>query len=47
MSKDNREFLSDELTFEHILNSCCKAWNEFTSTVGAVRQLCTREWAKN
>lgn len=33
-------------SYEHILESCCDAWNAFTSKVGAVRQLCTREWAK-
>jgi transposase len=32
-------------SYEHILESCCEAWNAFTSTVGAVRQLCTRSWA--
>lgn len=34
-------------SYEHILKSCCDAWNTFTSTVGAVRQLCTRAWAIN
>ena len=33
-------------SYEHILDSCCDAWNAFCSTVGAVRQLCMREWAK-
>jgi transposase len=33
-------------SYEHILDSCCEAWNAFTSTAGAVRQLCTREWAR-
>lgn len=32
-------------SYEHILESCCEAWNAFTSTAGAVRQLCTRAWA--
>lgn len=32
-------------SYEHILDSCCEAWNAFTSMAGAVRQLCTREWA--
>ena len=32
-------------SYEHILESCCDAWNDFTSTVAAVRQLCSREWA--
>jgi transposase len=31
-------------SYEHILDSCCDAWNAFTSTAGAVRQLCLREW---
>lgn len=30
---------------EHILESCCEAWNTFTSRAGAIRQLCSREWA--
>jgi transposase len=33
-------------SYEHILECCCKAWNSFTEQVGAVCQLCTREWAK-
>lgn len=33
-------------SYEDILNSCCEAWNAFTSQAGAVCQLCTREWAK-
>lgn len=32
-------------SYEHILESCCEAWNSFTSAAGAVRQLCTRSWA--
>lgn len=32
-------------SYEHILDSCCKAWSAFTSQVGAVRQLCRRGWA--
>ena len=39
----NRSFDS----YEHILDSCCDAWNAFTSQVGAVRQLCSREWAQS
>lgn len=31
-------------SYEHILESCCNAWNAFTSTAGAVQQLCVREW---
>jgi len=34
-------------SYEHILECCCEAWNAFTSVAGAVRQLCTREWAKS
>ena len=34
-------------SYDHILESCCEAWNAFTSTAGAVRQLCSTEWAKN
>lgn len=34
-------------SYEQILDSCCIAWNAFTSEPGAVRQLCTREWTKN
>ena len=37
----NRSFKS----YEHILESCCEAWNIFTSVPGAVGQLCKREWA--
>lgn len=33
-------------SYEHILDSCCEAWSAFTSTTGAVRQLCSREWAQ-
>jgi transposase len=33
-------------SYEHILDCCCDAWNAFTSKVGAIRQLCTREWAR-
>ncbi len=32
-------------SYEHILASCCDAWNAFTSVSGAVRELCSREWA--
>lgn len=33
-------------SYEHILESCCNAWNSITSVAGAVRQLCSREWAE-
>ena len=33
-------------SYEHIVDSCCDAWNAFCSTDSAVRQLCSREWAK-
>lgn len=33
-------------SYEHILDSCCDAWNSFTATVGAVHNLCSREWAE-
>lgn len=33
-------------SYDHIVESSCEAWNAFISTPGAVRQLCTREWAK-
>lgn len=33
-------------SYDHILESCCKAWNAFTSHAGAIRQLCSRAWAK-
>lgn len=38
----NRYFKS----YDHIIESCCEAWNIFTSSNDAVRQLCSREWAK-
>jgi len=31
--------------YEDIVDSCCKAWNKFTRTLGAVRSLCSRDWA--
>ena len=37
----NRCFTS----YEHILDCCCEAWNAFTAKVGAVKQLCSRDWA--
>ena len=33
-------------SYEDILESCSEAWNAFTSSPGAVRELCSREWAK-
>lgn len=33
-------------SYEQILKCCCEAWNKFTSVVGAIRQLCSRDWAK-
>lgn len=30
---------------EDIVKACCNAWNDFDSTPGAVRQLCSRSWA--
>lgn len=32
-------------SYEHILESCCDAWNIFTSTPGAIQKLCSRTWA--
>ena len=34
-------------SYDHIVESCCDAWNAFTSGEGAIRQLCSRDWAKN
>lgn len=31
--------------YEDVVQACCEAWNAFTSLPGAVRQLCTRQWA--
>jgi len=40
----NRCFTS----YEHIVESCCEAaWNDFTSSVDTIRQLCSRGWATN
>lgn len=33
-------------SYEQILESCCDAWNAFTSQKGAVSKLCTRTWDK-
>ena len=32
-------------TYETIVDACCDAWNSFTSKVGAIGSLCSREWA--
>ncbi len=33
-------------SYDHIVESCCEAWNAFTSGIGVIRQLCSRDWAK-
>lgn len=33
-------------SYDDIVESCCEAWNDFTSITGAIRRLCSREWAK-
>lgn len=38
----NRCFAS----YEQILDSCCNAWNSFTSITGSIQHLCSRDWAK-
>lgn len=46
-----RQLREDELAnrcfegYEDIVESSCKAWNNFTGQPGAVKKLCTREWA--
>ncbi len=37
----NREFVD----YDDIVNACSDAWNKFTSVVGTIKQLCTRDWA--
>lgn len=32
--------------YEDIVTSSCNAWNHFIDAPGAVRQLCSRDWAK-
>ena len=32
-------------SYEHIVKACCAAWNQFTQIPGAIRSLCTRNWA--
>lgn len=34
-------------SYDHILECCSEAWNAYTSSPGAIRELCWREWAKN
>ena len=31
--------------YEDIVESCCFAWNDFTSTKNNIRNLCSRRWA--
>jgi transposase len=31
--------------YEDIVEACCRAWNSFVDTAGAVRKLCSRTWA--
>jgi transposase len=31
--------------YEDVVQACCEAWNAFTSLPGAVRHLCSRQWA--
>lgn len=33
-------------SYDHIVKSCCDAWNAFTADEGAIRKLCFRDWAK-
>jgi hypothetical protein len=33
-------------SYEHIVAACCAAWNQFTLIPGAIRSLCTRNWAR-
>lgn len=46
-----RQLREDELAnrcfdgYDDIVESSCRAWNNFTSRPGSVRKLCTREWA--
>jgi len=32
--------------YDHIVDSCCEAWNCFCDDEGAIENLCTRDWAK-
>src|SRR5512134_1592986 len=31
--------------YEDIVQACCAAWNAFTALPGALRRLCSRQWA--
>ena len=33
-------------SYDHVVKSCCDAWDAFTSRKGAIRQLCSRDWVK-
>lgn len=33
------------VNYKDIVESCCYAWNSFTSQPGTVKKLCTRQWA--
>jgi transposase len=33
-------------SYEHIVEACCTAWNQFPQIPGAIRSLCTRTWAR-
>ncbi len=32
--------------YDHIVNTCCEAWNTFCDQEGRIKKLCTRSWAK-
>ena len=32
--------------YDHIVNTCCEAWNTFCDEEGNIKELCTRDWAK-
>jgi transposase len=32
--------------YDHILDSCCEAWNCFCDEDGNIQDLCTRDWAQ-
>jgi len=32
--------------YDHIVDSCCEAWNTFCDTDGNINDLCTRDWAQ-
>jgi len=46
-----RQLREDELAnrcfegYDDIVESSCRAWNNFTNQSGAVKKLCTRSWA--